>query len=163
MCTVYLTRQSLGHLNVYFPNHVMNWFLTSCEICLRWVAQNATDDKSILVQVMACWPQATSHYLSRCWPRSMSPYGITKPQWVIRLTTQQNGHHIAGNIFIFDEKCSTFIQFSLKFIRKSPIDNKSALVLVTAWRQAMTLTNDDFTMFRKSLQHVLKRSISLKS
>ena len=41
-----------------------------------------TDDKSTLVQVMAWCRQATSHYLSQCWPRSMSPYGITRPQWV---------------------------------------------------------------------------------
>ena len=34
------------------------------ELLLGW-----TDDKSTLVQVMAwCW-QATSHYLSQCWPR----------------------------------------------------------------------------------------------
>ena len=26
--------------------------------------------------------QATSHYLSQCWPRSVSPYGITRLQWV---------------------------------------------------------------------------------
>ena len=26
--------------------------------------------------------QATSHYLSQCWPRSMSPYGVTRPQWI---------------------------------------------------------------------------------
>ena len=31
---------------------------------------------------MAWCRQATSHYLSQCWPRSLSPYGITKPQWV---------------------------------------------------------------------------------
>ena len=37
-----------------------------------------TDDKSTLVQVMA-W---TSHYLSQCWPRSLLPYDVTKPQWV---------------------------------------------------------------------------------
>ena len=27
--------------------------------------------------------QATSHYLSQCWPRSMLPHCITRPQWVI--------------------------------------------------------------------------------
>ena len=27
-------------------------------------------------------PQATSYNLSQCWPRSMSPYGVTRPQWV---------------------------------------------------------------------------------
>ena len=26
--------------------------------------------------------QVTSHYVSQCWPRSMMPYGIAKPQWV---------------------------------------------------------------------------------
>ena len=41
-----------------------------------------TDDKSKSVQVMAWCCQATSHYLSQCWPRSMLPYGITRPQWV---------------------------------------------------------------------------------
>ena len=36
---------------------------------------------------MAWCRQATSHYLSQCWPRSMSPYGITRPQWVNSCTT----------------------------------------------------------------------------
>ena len=31
---------------------------------------------------MAWCCQATSHYLSQCWPSSLSPYGITRPQWV---------------------------------------------------------------------------------
>ena len=41
-----------------------------------------SDDKSTLVQVMAWCRQATSHYLSQCWPRSLLPYDITRPQWV---------------------------------------------------------------------------------
>ena len=41
-----------------------------------------TDDKSTLVQALACCHHATSHYLSQCWPRSMSSYGVTRPQWV---------------------------------------------------------------------------------
>ena len=44
--------------------------------------QDLTDDKSTLVQVMAWCHQATSHYLNQCWPRSPTPYGITRPQWV---------------------------------------------------------------------------------
>ena len=40
------------------------------------------EDKSTLVQVMAWCRQATSHYLSQCWPRSLSPYDVTRPQWV---------------------------------------------------------------------------------
>ena len=42
-------------------------------------------DKSTLFQVMAWCRQATSHYLNQCWPRSMSPYGVTRPQWVKRV------------------------------------------------------------------------------
>ena len=41
-----------------------------------------TDCKSTLVQVMAWCRQATSHCLSQCWPIFMSPYGVTRPQWV---------------------------------------------------------------------------------
>ena len=43
---------------------------------------NIFDDKSILVQVIVWYHQATSHYLRQCWSRSMSPYGVTKPHWV---------------------------------------------------------------------------------
>ena len=53
-----------------------------CEIALIWMSLNFTDDQLTLVQVMAWCRQATSHYLSQCWPRSLSPYGVTRPQWV---------------------------------------------------------------------------------
>ena len=51
----------------------------SCEIALMWMPQDLTDDLSILVQVMAWCRQATSHYLSQCQPKSISPYYITRP------------------------------------------------------------------------------------
>ena len=56
----------------------------SCELALRWMSLDFTDDKTTLVQVMAWCHQATSHYLSQWWPRSLSPYGVsvTRPQWV---------------------------------------------------------------------------------
>ena len=54
---------------------------------LRWLLQDLTDDKSTLVQVMAWCRQAPSHYLSQCWLRSMSPHGVTLPQWVNVLNT----------------------------------------------------------------------------
>ena len=40
----------------------------------KWMPWELTKDKSTLVQVMAWCLQATSHYLSQCWPSSMSPY-----------------------------------------------------------------------------------------
>ena len=51
----------------------------SCEIALRLMSLDLTDDKSTLLQVMAWCRQATSHYLSQSWPRSMPPYGVTAP------------------------------------------------------------------------------------
>ena len=59
----------------------------SCKLALRWTSLDLTDDKSTLVQVMACCLTASSHYLSQCWPRSLSPYGVTRPQWVINQPT----------------------------------------------------------------------------
>ena len=53
-----------------------------CEIALRWLLLELADDKSTLVQVMAWCYQATSYYLSQCWLRSLSPYGITRTEWV---------------------------------------------------------------------------------
>ena len=53
-----------------------------CETTLRWMSLDLTDDKSTLVQVMAWCRQATSHYLIQCWFRSLTPYGVTRPQWV---------------------------------------------------------------------------------
>ena len=35
------------------------------------------DDQSTLAQVTAWCHQATSHYLSQCWHRFLSPYGVT--------------------------------------------------------------------------------------
>ena len=55
---------------------------TPCENPYQWMLQNLTKEKSTLVQVMAWCRQATSHYLSQCWPKSMWPYCVTTPQWV---------------------------------------------------------------------------------
>ena len=54
----------------------------SCKIALRGMSLDRTDDNATLAQVMAWCRQATSHYLSQCWPRSLLPCGITSPQWV---------------------------------------------------------------------------------
>ena len=45
-------------------------------------AQNTFDDKSTLAQVLACCLTTPCHHLSQCWPTSVSPYGVTRPQWV---------------------------------------------------------------------------------
>ena len=51
------------------------------EIVLCWMPQDFTNNQSILVQIMAWGFQATLHYPGLCWPRSLSPYYITRLQW----------------------------------------------------------------------------------
>ena len=60
------------------------WGISS-EIALIWMSLDFTDDKSILVQVMGWCRKATSHYLNQCWPRSLPPYGVSRPQWTLKL------------------------------------------------------------------------------
>ena len=65
-------------------------FDISSEIALRWTSLDLSDDKATLVQVMAWCRQATSHYLNQCWPRSLPPYGVTRPEWVKSLWLSGN-------------------------------------------------------------------------
>ena len=78
-------------------------FRLSRDNALRWMPQDLTDDKSTLVQVMAWCRQATSHYLNQCWPRSLLPYGITRPQWV-KENAFQNGI-FKMQIILFKPQC----------------------------------------------------------
>ena len=57
-------------------------FTSSYDNTLRWMSWDLAEDRSTSVQAMAWCRQATSHYLSQYWPRYVSPYGITRAQWV---------------------------------------------------------------------------------
>ena len=64
---------------------------------ITWIPLDLTDDKSTLVQVMAWCRQATSHYLTQFWLRTVSPYGIPWPQWVkvvLNMIIMQGSRHI---------------------------------------------------------------------
>ena len=97
-----------------------------------------TDDKSTLVQVMAWCRQATSHYLSQCWPRYLSSYGMTRPQWVNSVTPEQNGRKLqirTANItfswieFFFNSIFSSKFKFYWNVFQCfSLVINKSALI-----------------------------------
>ena len=56
--------------------------VASHEIATRWMSLDCTDDKSTLVQVMAWFHEPPSHYLGQCWPRSLLPHNVTRPQRV---------------------------------------------------------------------------------
>ena len=66
----------VGVLSTHLDLVIDGWII-HCEIALRWISLDLTDIKSTLVQVMGWCHQAPSHYLTQCWPRSMSPDGIT--------------------------------------------------------------------------------------
>ena len=97
-----------GESELNFRYAIFKWILVidgwgiSCKTALIWMSLDLTDDQSTLVHVMAWCCQATSHHLSQCWPRSLSPYG--------------------------DEKLRILIKISLKFVPKGPIDNNPALL-----------------------------------
>ena len=85
---LYINSLAPGRPRCHFKTAIFNLvlligiFTSSNDNPQRWMPWDFTDDKSTLVQVMAWCRQATSHYLSQCWPSSMSPYGVTRPQWV---------------------------------------------------------------------------------
>ena len=112
-----LTHWPLGNLNEIL-HIIFKWILVidvwgiSCEIALIWMSPYFTDDQSTLVQVMAWCHQATSHYLSQCWPRSLSPYGVTRPKWV------KSRHWLIWcrwnyTVNWFEEKCLIFLHLPL--------------------------------------------------
>ena len=68
------------------------------ELALWWMSLNLTDDKSTLTQVMDWCHQATSHYLSQWWPRSLSPFCVTRPQWFKPTCWMDGDQNKMGNI-----------------------------------------------------------------
>ena len=59
-------------------------------------------------------------------------------QRVNTLRPREDGRHFADAIFMcifFNENCCILIKFSLKYVRKVPIDNNPELVQIMAWHQ----------------------------
>ena len=91
MCTVPFNSLTTGRCGSYFQSVIFEHILwikfmdTFCEIALKWMPQNTLLLTHLtLVQIMAWCHQA----YSQCWPRSMFPYGITRPQWTFNNTVR---------------------------------------------------------------------------
>ena len=78
---------------------------TPYKITPRWMPQTLNNDKSTLVEVMAWCRQATSHYFNPCWSRSISSYGVTRPQCL----QQVKVIHYTGlpNLIDYHGECSS--------------------------------------------------------
>ena len=72
---------NLRHVIFKYILVIDDWDM-SCAIDLIWMSLDSTDHQPTLVQVMDWCRQATSHYLSQCWSRSLSSYGVARPEWV---------------------------------------------------------------------------------
>ena len=83
-----LSHWSLGDLNAMSKMQfsILFYWLSSSDLLMIMASDECHRTLLIishtLVQVMACCHQATHHYLSQCWPRLMSQYGITRPKSV---------------------------------------------------------------------------------
>ena len=105
-----------------------------------------TEDKWTLV--MAWCRHPISHYLSQCWPKSVSPYGFIRPQWIKLIT--RTPIHLKHEHIEAEAKCpplcrlhfqkhfhewnvSILIKISLKFVLMGPINYIPALVQIMAW------------------------------
>ena len=124
----------LSKLNLIFVND--GWGISS-EVPIRETSLVRTNDKPTLVQVMAWCRQATSHYLSQCWPRFVSPYGVTRPQWVTHNEIRLLAHlkpflpNTSTHLSIF---CNTLSVIMIMSMGVLIIRNMSS---VTWWRHQM--------------------------
>ena len=90
---------NIGSGNKRLLEPILTWiYVTISYVWYGAVRTQCVDDKSTLVQVMAWCCQETSHYLSLCWFRSMSPYDVTRPhrvnllKWIFKCTTSYLWH-----------------------------------------------------------------------
>ena len=127
----------------------------SCEIILRWISPDVIDDKSTLVQVMAWCCQATSHYLSQCWRRSMSTCFITRPQWVKKehvVKGPQCGFMVAS---LFIDGCKSSKTWQVICSASQGVVKKKK----SAWMLTWSLTHWGWVrVFCRASQGVVKKS-----
>ena len=103
------------------------WWGIFYEIAQIWMSLDLTDDQSTLVQVMAWCYQTTSHNLSH-----MTSLGHNE---LTLLPLDKMASILANHIFTWiflNENDRIPIQISQRFVPRSPLDNKLALVQVMA-------------------------------
>ena len=107
---------------------------------------------------MAWCRQVTSHYLNQCWPGPMTPYGITRPQWVNRSPSfpPVNCHSWQSWNIIFHKLC--FITILTRWGR-----DKMAAIFQTTFSNAFSwMKMCKFRLRFISLKYVPKGPINKK-
>ena len=113
-------------------NHGVNTKGIKCRMTwgrISWDLEHNKQRKGIMqgdhLCVMCTWCQYHHSYHSFACIHTLRP--------------RQDGRHFSDAIFmciLFNENCCILIKFSLKYIRKGPIDNNRTLVQIMAWRQS---------------------------
>ena len=120
---------------------------------------------------MAWCRQATSHYLSQCWPKSTSPYGTTRPQSVnsmhgIFLLIPKPSLTKASKRVIFQPQINKFILgLSLSIIAEKSIDLNLHIMWACTisielmysfykWSMTMVMNIGTFKVLRPENAHV---------
>ena len=86
--------------------------------------------------IMTQYAQHVQH-ITQNWKDGIIHTSLEVPLNTLR--PRQDGRHFADDIFkciFFNENCCILIKFSLKYVRKGPIDNNPALVQIMAWRRS---------------------------
>ena len=116
----YLKCKNRYRISMPMKSRVVQW-LNAPELCLL----------CIKLSICCNW-----HFWSWSFTRARhsGSYGNT-------LRPEHNGHHFADNIFecmLLNENWWQWFPISLKFVCKGPVEEKSTLVQIMAWGQAIT-------------------------
>ena len=125
-----------------FPDDIFKYIFLyenvwiSLKISLKFIPKVLINNIPSLVQIMAWRQPGDKPLYEPMMGNSLTHICVTWPQWVNTLRHEQNGHHLADDIFkcIFvNEKVWISIKISLKFVPYSPVNNKPTLVPLIAW------------------------------
>ena len=124
-------------------------YTVSCEIALKWMPLDPTDEKSTLVQVMAWCRQAPSDYLSQCWPRSchqmvsLDRNELKKCIFPLNLNfITHHQHPCPGNTTLHTTQCNHWSQLE-------PSSSRSMMSTMSWW----ILRDQGFQELKMKLSH----------
>ena len=80
---------------------------------------------------MAWCRQAPNHYLSQCWPTSLSPYGVTRPEWVKVCAMCFR--------FVLSKFCGYGVQIYMKNSSYTAFTEKLSFLLTHPWHMSSTM------------------------
>ena len=114
-------------INVVFKHIAfINALVFAVALPFGWIPQDLTDQKSMLVQVLAWCLEVRSHYMCECWLNSMSIYDITRPKWF-----ELNAFELNAIIRIkIWNNCKVRVARNLTFFKNHWSRGKSELVCV---------------------------------